>query len=389
MQYEFDKIVDRTNMASIRELTTPEYVTESGFVSFWGAEFEFKTAPCVIEAIKAWADKGLAAYGKMDDALRTVISNWMKYRRNWEIEKEWIVDTYGLTNSVGTICRAFTNPGDGVIGMSPVYHVTWDAVLLNDRVHIDCPLLFDGADYHIDYVRLEQLMADEKNKVLDFCNPHNPIAKVWKKEDLMKIAELAYRYDVLVYSDEIFADTVYEGVEMLTFSQVTDIPVKTIIATSLGKTFSMTGIGQANMIIKDEEVRKRFIEQRDKEHYGSFNPMMRAAYFGGYTKAGSDWVDALMKYCYRNYRYFDEFCKQKLPEIQAIRPEGSYILWADCRKLSLTEETEYEKLFGEAAFMCDHGNVYGSEPGFIRVNLAAPQQELIKVLDSLEKVIHK
>ena len=296
MNYDFDTKVDRSGMASIRELMMPDTVKEKGMVSFWGAEFEFQTAPCVTKAIVEWAKRGLAAYNCEDDAFFTLVQNWMKMHRGWEIEKEWIVPTYGLTFSVGTIARAFTEPGDGFIGLGPVYHMTWEPIELNGRRHVDCPLLFDGETYQIDYENLEKLLADPSNKVLTLCNPHNPTAKVWGREDLQRLAELAYRYDKILYSDEIFADTVYEGVEMLTIDQVTEKPVKWIVATSLGKTFSLTGVGQANIIIKNEMLREAFVTQRNKDHYGSFDPMMRAAYFGGYTEEGSQWVKAMMAY---------------------------------------------------------------------------------------------
>lgn len=384
MNYDFNQKVDRRNMASIRELAMPEAVKKAGLISSWGAEFEFKTAPFIIEAIKDWANKGLAAYCIEDDVLLNSIVYWMKIHRNWHIEKEWMVPTYGLTSSVATICRAFTNKGDGIIGLGPVYHMTWEAVELNERVHVDCPLLFDGDNYSIDYEKLEVLMAKPENKVFTFCNPHNPIAKVWGKEDLIKIAELAMKYNMIVYSDEIFADTVYEGVEMLTFDQVVDESFLWIVATSLGKTYSMTGIGQANLIIKDKELRDSFIKQRDIDHYGSFNPLMRAAYLSGYTEEGSIWVKEMMAYCYENYMYLKNFFEENIPQMKIIKPEGTYILWIDCRGFGFSTAEEYERFFSQAGFACDEGSRYGSEPGFIRMNIAAPRTEIEKVMEAFK-----
>lgn len=387
MEYDFNTKVDRTGMASIRELTQPDSVKNADLISCWGAEFEFKTAPFITRAIKDWADRGLAAYCYEDDALFDCITYWMKLHRNWVIENDWIVPTYGLTCSVATICRAFTDPGDGIIGLGPVYHMTWGAVELNGRIHVDCPLLFDGDTYTIDYEKLELLLAKPENKIFTFCNPHNPIAKVWGREDLIKIAELVYRYDKIIYSDEIFADTVYEGVEMLTFDQVVKQPLKWIVATSIGKTYSMTGIGQANLIIKDESLREEFVKQRNIDHYGSFNPMMRAAYIGGYTEEGSRWVKAMMQYCYENYRCLDDFLKEYIPEMKIIKPDGTYVLWVDCRGFGLRTADEYDEFFINAGFKCDDGSRYGSEPGFIRMNLAAPRMELIRVMETLAKAV--
>lgn len=389
MLFDFNTKVDRTGLATIREETTPEPVLQAGLISLWGAEFEFKMPSFIIDAIKDWADRGLIAYSYADEQYLNVVANWMDFHRGWKINKDWIVPTYGHTHSVGTICRAFTKPGDGIIGMNPVYHTTWKPVLLNDRVHVDCPLIFDGQTYQIDFERLELLMAIPENKILAFCNPQNPIGKVWGRKELEKIADLALQYDVIIYSDEIFADAVYEGVEMLTFEQVTEKPLKCIVGTSLGKTFSITGIGQANMIIQNKELREAFEVQRDRDHYGSLNPMMRAAYFAGYTKEGSQWVRELMKYCHENYCYIKEFFASQIPEIHPVKPEGTFILWLDCRGLGFEEEQEYENFFREANFICDPGSTYGSVPGFIRINLAEPLEELRKVCRSLKDSIRK
>lgn len=383
MQYNFDKRVDRRDMASIRELRTPESVKEKDFISCWGAEFEFQTAPCVTDAIVEWAQKGLAAYNVPDETLYSAVQNWMKMHRGWEIQKEWIVPTYGLTCSVATICRAFTEEGDGIIGFDPVYHVTWDPVELNRRRQVNCQLLFDGETYHIDYEKLEILCKDPRNKVITFCNPHNPIGKVWGREDLKKLAELAVKYDKIIYSDEIFADLVYEGAEMLTFDQIMEKPAKVIVSTSLGKTFSMTGIGQANLIISNAELREQFICQRDIDYYGSFNPMMRAAYLGGYTEEGSRWVKEMMKYCYETYIQLDEYFKKYIPKMRIVKPDGTFILWVDCRELGFRDDKEMEEVFCSAGFSCDIGSQYGSEPGFIRMNLAAPREDIFRIMDSL------
>jgi len=250
-------------------------------------------------------------------------------------------------------------------------------------------LIFEGTKYSIDFDALEKLMSEPKNKILSFCNPHNPIGKVWGKEDLKKIAELAYQYDMILYSDEIFADTVYEGVDMLTFDQVTELPVKWIVSTSLGKTFSMTGISQANIIIREKTTREAFLKQRDIDHYGSFNPMMRAAYFAAYTTQGSIWVKELMKYCYENYLFVDRFLKENIPWMKVIKPDGTYILWIDCKDLKLETDKAYQSIFETANFICDYGTTYASEPGFIRINLAVPKQELEKVFFALKESIKK
>lgn len=385
--YNFDTLVDRENMASIREIKSRSILKKKGLISLWGAEFEFPTAPCVTRGIVDWVKRGLAAYNIPDDALLSCIQNWMKMHRDWEIEKAWIVPTYGLTASVATMCRAFTKPGDGIIGFDPVYHMTWEAVELNGRKHVSCPLIYAEEKYSIDYERLELLCKSPENKIITVCNPHNPIGKVWGREDLRRIAELAFQYDKIIYCDEIFADQVYEGVEMLTFAQATDLPVKVIVATSLGKTFSMTGICQANLIISNQELREQFVRQRDIDHYGSFNPMMRAAYLSGYTKEGQDWVRAMMKYCWQTYVELKTYLAENIPQMKTICPEGSFILWMDCREFGFGTDEQLQEFLESGGLVCDMGTQYGSEPGFIRIHLAAPRVEILRVFQNLFGII--
>ncbi len=384
----FDTVVNREDMASIRQLHAGDRLKEKGFISLWGAEFEFPTAPCVTNAIIDWASKGLAAYNVMDTKLKTCIVNWMKDHRNWEISADWIVPTYGLTASVATMCRAFCKPSDGIIGFDPVYHMTWEAAEFNGVTHISCPLIYKDGNYSIDYDLFEELCKKPENKIVTVCNPHNPIAKVWGREDLIRIAEIAHKYDKIIYSDEIFADQVYEGVEMLTFDQVTDLPLKVIVSTSLGKTYSITGVGQANIIIKDKDLREEFIKQRDIDHHGSFDPMMRAAYLGGYSEEGRQWLKEMMDYLWQTYTELDEFFKANTPGIKIVKPEGTFILWLDCTGLDYKNNSEMEAVFEKAGLLCDYGTTYNSPDGFVRINIAAPRKEIMRVFKSLADEIN-
>lgn len=390
MQYDFETRVDRQNLATIRELKTPESVKTLGFISLWGAEFEFMMPPFIIKGLKDWLDSGTIAYTAVDEDYLTCVSQWMKLQRQWEIETDWIVPTYGLSHSVGTICRAFTEPGDGVIGLTPTYLNTFNPVHLNDRIQVNCPLIYDKGGYSIDYDKLERLMQSPRNKVLSFCNPHNPIAKVWGRQDLEKIAQLAIENDIIIYSDEIFAETVYEGVEMLTFDQVfPHKDLKCIVGTSLGKTYSMTGISHANMIIKNEPLRQAFLKQRNRDHFGSLDPLVRASYFAGCTQEGSQWLKAMMAHCHRNYLWMDAYFKKEIPQLKIIEPEGSYILWIDCQALGFETDEAYEAFFESAHCIWDVGTTYDGDVGFVRMNLSVPFEDLKKVIYQLKSAVDR
>lgn len=274
----FDTRVDRSGMSTVKQAMTPAAIEESGLLSLWGAEFEFPTADFVIDAVVRWAKRGLYAYTVEDEAFLELVRSWLASQRGWEIEPEWIVPVYGITSALATAMQAFTGEGDGIVGLDPCYHMYWEAVELSSRRRVSSPMLFDGERYGIDWPDLEAKLAAPENRLLVFCNPHNPTGKVFSRGELERIAELAGKYGVVVFNDEIFAECVYPGVEMPTFGQLPNCAARVITAVSLGKWLSFTGTNQANLIIPDAETRERFRARRDREFYGSMNPMLRPAY---------------------------------------------------------------------------------------------------------------
>ena len=385
--FDFDRRVDRTGMATVKQAYTPKEIAGSGVMSLWGAEFEFPTAPFVVDAVVEWAKKGLYAYTVADDAFYSLVQRWMKMHRRWQIEKEWIVPAYGITMSVAQAARACLEPGEGIIGFTPGYHMYWEAVEWSDRVKVPCPLIYDGERYTIDWQDFEQKMADPANKMLLLTNPHNPLGRVWDREELRRIGELAKAHGIIVFSDEIFAECVYDGVEMLTFDQVMPDPPKTMVATSLGKWLSFTGTTQANIIIRDEGLRRAFTAQRDREFYGSMNPIMRPAYFAAYTPKGEEWLKEMMAYLWQNYQLTDRFFQERIPQFKAIRPDGATILWVDATAMGMEDEAFQRFMNERAHFHVDHATRYSGEPGFFRMTLSVPRAELLRALEALESAV--
>lgn len=385
----FDMRVDRTGMSSVKQKLTPDTVKNSDIISLWGAEFEFPTAPFVIDAVADWAKKGLYAYTVEDDAYRQLVCRWMHSVRQWDIAPEWIVPVYGITASLATLMRTVTDTGDGIIGLDPVYHMYWEAVELSGRRKVSSRMLFDGRRYSVDWPDLERKMADPENKILVVCNPSNPTGKVFSREELERFAQLAARYDVIIFNDEIFAECIYEGVQMHTFGQLPQPYSQVITAVSLGKWLSFTGTNQANLIIPDQQLRARFQAERDREFYGSMNPMMLPAYRAAYTPEGAAWVREMMAYIADNYRLVDHFFKTRLPAFKAVRPEGTFILWVDAREFCSDEKALVSFLNEQALFHVDPGTQYSGEPGFFRMTLSVPRAELQKALESLAAAINK
>jgi cysteine-S-conjugate beta-lyase len=382
-EFDFDTPVSRAGLGTLKEAVTSADMKAAGITTLFGAEFEFRTAPSVIRAVKELAENGLFAYTLQDEAFSSLVAGWLKARRGWEIQNEWIVPTYGTVSALGICVRAVTRPGNGVIVLLPGYFMHWPEITNNGRVRVGVPLRYDENQYTINFELLEAAMSNPDNRLLVLCNPHNPVGRVWRQDELNRVAGLAARYDVIVFSDEIFADVIYPGHSMAAFPLC---GARFMAATSLGKAFSFTGIGQANMIIPDRALREAFLCERRIGHYGSLDPVMRAAYFGAYTDEGARWLDAMTAYCYANYLFTDAFFRARLPRFRVIRPEGTYVLWVDCRGLGLSEPALGD-LFTRGHFGTDHGTDYGGDAGFFRMNISIPRALLQKALLSLEEAV--
>ncbi len=384
MKFNFDTPVNRKNIGNMKSLTTPEKIKNAGFISYAGAEMEFKTAPSIINAIVDRAENGLLGFTLPDEQYLSAVQWWMKTQRNYKIEQEWIVPTLGTIHALCTTIRFSTDEGDGVIIQTPVYDRYDQAISRLHRKTVHNPLIHKDGAYSIDFGHLETLMADEHNKLLILCNPHNPISRVWPEEDLKKIASLAEKYGVIVFSDEIFAQVVFDGHICHPFCQVEGAQEIGITATSLGKAFNFTGVNHANLIIPDPKLRQAFTVQRNADHYGSLDPLIHAAVCGAYTPEGAAWKDAMVAYVRKNIAYIQNAFSEHLPKISISPPEGCFVIWLDWRKYGLAEEELKHFLINKAYLLLIMGSNYGeSGRGFTRMNVATPISEIKKSLARL------
>lgn len=383
MNFDFDTLVDRRDSGNMKDIILPEPVRRVGGITYSGAEMDFKTAPVIIEALTRKAQGGLYGYTLCDQNYLDVVVAWMQQQRNWKIQPDWVIPTYGTIQALCAAVRAFTDPGDGVIIQTPVYMRYKADIELNNRSAIPNPLLYRQGKYAMDFDHLELCMAQASNKMLVLCNPHNPIAKVWPRPDLERLAALAKKYHVLVFTDEIFAEVIFPGHECLPYSTISGALDNCIVSTSLGKAFNFTGFSHANMIIPNPDIRRAFRKQRDIDHYGSIDPFLYAAISAAYREGGP-WLEAMVKYVYQNARLIGDFFAKNLPQLTVVEAEGSYVIWIDWRSLGLSEDALFDFLVNEAYLDLDHGSEYGVEGiGFTRMNIAAPRAEIEKSLARL------
>ena len=380
--FNFDNCVNKAETGNLKYFLTPDTLKRDGIVSYSGAEMEFKTAPSIIASLSDFVSRGAYGFTLCDDKYRSCVAKWMKTQRNFSIEKEWIISTLGTIFSVATTIRLLTKPNEGIIVSPPVYYRYEQAANRLGRKTVYNYLKNNGGKYSIDFENLDELMSKPENKLYILCNPHNPISKVWNKEDLERLAEIANKHGVIIFSDEIFGE--------VTFGKNTCIPFctvkggeKAIVCTSLGKTFNFTGVNHANVIIKDDELRKCFINQRNADHYGSVDPFFYAAINGAYTDEGAKWKDEMVSHVEECFRLIVNFFNLHLPDVIISPLEGTYVIWLDWRKHFNTDESLMEFLKTEASLYTDLGSEYGSEEGFTRLSIAVPFKDLNRSLELL------
>ena len=383
MSYDFDTAVDRSGIGNMIEVSRPQTVRDAGLTSYWGAEFGFRTAPAVLDAVKKAADNGLFGYTiATPDYLDRVVW-WFETRRGARIQPEWILPTHGVIFSLATSIRAFTEPGEAIITFTPGYRRYNQAAERLGRKVSESRLVLRNGRYRIDFEDLETRMSEAANRLLVLCNPNNPTGTVWGVHDLERIAELAKRHDVLVFSDEIFAEVVFEGASVPPYHSVAGEGAECVTCGSLGKCFGLTGVNHSNVVIPNAKLRERFLLQRNSDHYGSIDPFLHAALLGAYTEEGAAWLDAMLKYVWGNYLFIDSFFKENLPAVSVLRPEGTYVLWIDFRGLGL-EAGELNRFLLEEALLClDPGESYGGPPGYMRMNISVPRREIERSLELL------
>jgi len=384
MKYNFDQLAVRESFGNMKHIGTPATVMERDGITFCGAEMDFPTAPVVIEALIKRAQNGLYGYTLADQKYTDSIISWMRRRRNWEIQKEWIVPTNGTLHAIGSCIKAFSNEQDGVIIQPPVYMLYERVITTNNRIMVVNQLRYEQGIYSIDFEQLEELMSVPSNKIMIICNPHNPVSKVWDDADLSRIVQLAIKYDVILISDEIFAEIVFKGHQTTPLLNIEHANEISVVLTSIGKSFNFTGFSHANAIISSGRIREKFLAQRRIDHYGSMNPFIREAIIAAYED-GDAWFDEMLQYVSKNIEYVEQFFHNHFPEVTVSPIEGTYLAWIDWNNLSLNDDQLERFLLEEAALDLDQGWHFGiGGSGFTRINLATPREQLVNALERLK-----
>lgn len=390
MSIDFDTVPNRrgTNCFKYdfaREMGMPEDV-----LPLWVADMDFPTAPAVLERLHALAEHGIFGYTGVKDAYFSAVHNWYAQRFGWETQRSWLVTTPGVVFAIAIAIRAFTQKGDAILIQQPVYYPFANKVTENDRQLVVNPLILKNGRYEMDFADMERKIVDNHVKMLLLCSPHNPVGRVWTKEELLRVGEICQKHGVLVVSDEIHADFTYAGHTHRVFASVkSEFADFTITCTAPSKTFNLAGLQNSNIFIPNRQLRHAYKKELSACGCGGTNCMGMAACQAAY-EAGADWLEQLKQYLAGNLAYVRQFLREKLPDIALIEPEGTYLVWLDLRKLGLTEQQQRQLIVQDAKLWLDTGTLFGQGgEGFERINIACPRATIEQAMQRLERAVHK
>ena len=386
----FDEVVNRKNTKCLKYDFAVKRGYPEGILPLWVADMDFKSSSYVEDALTSLAAHNIYGYTNTQDGdgFFEAVSRWMKTHHDFDVYPEWHVKTPGVCFAIANAIRAVTNPGDAVIIQEPVYYPFRLIILQNKRKPVINELHCDEVgNYSMDYDDFERKIIENNVKLFILCNPHNPVGRVWTKEELLTVGEICKRHGVIVFSDEIHFDFIWEGKH--TIFQEADPSFKdlSITATAPSKTFNLAGLQQSNIFIPNEEIRRKFEWEYHVTGLDEPNAAGIAAAQAVYEN-GDEWYEAVKKYILGNIDFADDFIKNELPGVTMNRPEGTYLIWLDFRPLGFSADQLEDLIVNKAGLWLDRGKIFGrSGEGFERINIACPRVVLKEALERIKSSI--
>ncbi len=374
--HNFDTLIERKGTHSIKWDMLKEHYGNSDLTSMWVADSDFKCPQAVIDRLVKRAEHGIFGYTACTDDFYDAFIDWIKRRHTLELKKEWITTTPGVVAAMNFAIQTFTRPGDKIIIQSPVYPPFFNSVKNNGRILVENPLIEKEHSYEMDFEHFENAI-DSQTKMLILCNPHNPIGRVWTKEELMRLGDICTRKDILVLSDEIHSDLILDGYTHTPFASLSDdLMNRTITCYAPSKSFNVAGLETSVAVIANSVLREQFLQF--KRDIGVDTPtVFGIEAFTACYEEGDDWLKEQMAYIQGNIDYVNTYLSEHLPIIKAFKMQGTYLMWLDCRRLNLSQEGLQRFFIDNVKVALNSGVMFGAAGnGFMRVNLATPRQNV-------------
>ncbi len=388
MQYDFDREVSRTGTDCYKWDLFHARDGAPRLLPMWVADMDFPCPAPVSEALVARAANGIFGYTMKSAAYLDSVVGWMQQRHHWEIKPEWICVTPGVVPALNMLVRTFVAPGEHVLIQPPVYGPFFSAAQSNQAASIPNPLRYANGRYQMDFDDLQEKLRDPQLKMAILCNPHNPVGRVWTRDELTRFGELCLEHGVMVVSDEIHGDLVYRGEQFTPFASLGEAFTQhNIICTAPSKTFNLAGLETSNIIIADADLRTRFEKTLRSDGLGGINSFGLVATETAYRR-GEEWLEQLIDYLGDNLRYLEDTFRNEIPQIKVIHPEGTYMIWLDCRALGLDRSALTHLMRDTAGVVLNDGYAFGPQgEGFQRINIACPRSILVEGLERIRSAV--
>ena len=382
MNYNFDNIINRKGTNSIKYDFALEMNKPEGLLPMWVADMDFSTAPEILEDLQKTVKHGIFGYSEPKEDYYNAVINWFNTRYDYLVQPNEIIRSPGLVNGITQAVCALTKPNDAVIIQTPVYYPFYDIINNNNRTLVCNSLRYEDGKYTIDFTDFEQKIVENKVKMFILCSPHNPVGRVWTRFELEEMNRICVNHNVIVVSDEIHCDLVWNSHKHYCFGLLND---NAIIATSPSKTFNLAGLKVSNLIVKNEEIRHKLNEEITRGGAGRINTLGIIACKSAYTK-GDAWLEALKLYLHDNIQLVQTFLESRIPQIKLIDPQAMYLLWLDFSEYQLSQDELEKKIIEEAKLWLNNGTIFGKEGnGFQRINIACPRKTVVNALERLGK----
>lgn len=382
MTFDFDKLTDRFNTNSAK------WSVKNEELPMWVADMDFETSPAIVQRMQERLNHHIFGYTNVPDSYYSAVSQWWRERHQFHVEKEWIMFCTGVVPAISSIVRKMTNISDNVLVLSPVYNIFYNSIVNNQRKVLASELTYKDHQYSIDYVDLEKKLEDSDTTLMIFCNPHNPIGKVWDEETLREIGNLCIKHNVLILSDEIHCDLSHPGYRYTPFASVSDdIAHNCITCVAPTKTFNLAGIQTSSIIVPNPNIRKQVNRGINTDEVAEPNVFAVEAAISAFTE-GESWLDALLEYLIGNKKWIESFIHSHLPQLQVIHSEATYLAWIDCGAITDNSKQLCEFIRKETGLYVSEGAIFGGNGDkFIRINYACPKARLEDGIHRLKKGI--
>ncbi len=388
--WNFDKILDRIGTNSVKwDPFFLKYQFGEGkedLLPLWVADMDFESPSVVKEAIINRAEHQLYGYTYTGKSYYNALNSWYKRRHNWDIKRKWVVTTPGIVPAINFIIQRFSQPGDKIILQTPVYYPFSEAISNNGRQIVENTLLIKNNHYQMDFEDLEVKVKDPRVKIAILCNPHNPVGRVWSKDELIRFGNICIENNVLIIADEIHCDLIMPGFEFCCFASISDeFAMNSITCNAGSKTFNLAGLKQSSIIIPNKTIFTEF-----QNHLNNLG-LMGGTLFGAISleaayNGAESWLDDLLLYLVENFKFLKNHLESKLSGIKVFDLQGTYLVWVDFRNLGIESKEIKRIMEEEAKIALDDGAMFGSGgAGFQRINIACPQSILKKGLDQMVK----